>query len=662
MSSSLRLKACGLSAIDHSSLKSMLSLASSLLNHPWVLIDDGDADLTIFSLETEQGKLAWQQHQTGFSGILTTNLTLKEEADIILKKPLRTKNFSDALNTIEDKKKLSVQTQKVAKISENNAIKQEKPIKETKPSLFSVLSKKLSGKKGPATDLPALNLYIPEIKETNPDTILDPTLLKQWLDGLPENDVDKITTAILGHIVPLNRSTLSADLRLSLLDIYRIPISKLVFNRDLAAINKEINAPAEFLRSIKAISQLLEELTIGYKIIVNEKYQQGNRPNSNDAFLVAIIRTSELFGLLIVHAYRYYRSAPTNCLNELHQLYIYCEASNTTAKSITSKSYDAPYSFQHYYCQIILTGVSDPYSLPKYEVFRLFKLMDTMADKVILSPLTEKQKQSPSGFLGRGSFCLDCAGDQLPIAINKTPDALRASELTRVFNTEVVLQEIEKLSTKYANTNRGGYDLDFKLLKKIIPQINSTYERKYQRLPIVKHRPIQLSYGVDATYLMLEPENNADVVEWGVMNEGSQGMMVSRDSDHYRRLNIDELIGLFEQDKVCQIAIIRWLHTDNNETTLLGLEVSKGEPTAVTFTADGETQILHGLLLPEDKTVKQVNTMIVEKGVYSKNRMLRLKQDEQTFVIKADELIINGFNYEQFSYTVIPEKKEPQRR
>ncbi len=659
MSNPLRLKACGLSEIDYSSLKSMLRLANSLLNHPWILVDDADADLTIFSLETEQGQSAWQQHQTGFSGILTTDINLKQEADIILKKPLRTRNFSDALNKIESKKKFSDQAQKVAKITEKEPIK---PEKENKPSFFSALSKKLTGKKEPAPDLPSLTLYLPEVRDHSPDTILDPNLLKQWLDGLPENDVDKITTAILGHIVPLNRSKLSADARLALLDIYRIPISNLIFNRDINAINKEINSPAEFLRSIKALSQLLDELAIGYKIIINEKYQQGERPNSNDAFLVAIIRASEMIGLLIVHAYRYYRSAPTNSLHELHQLYIYCEASNTTVKTINSKSLSAPVSFQHYYCQIILTGISDPYSLPKYEVFRLFKLMDSMADKVVLSPLSEKQKQSPAGFLGRGSFCVDCSGDQLPIAINKTPDRLRASELTRVFSTHVVLEDIEQIFKKYANTNRGGYDLDFKLLKKIIPQINSTYERKYQRLPIVKHRPIHLSYGVNSTYSHLQLEDGNDFIEWHLMNEGTLGMMVSRDSDSNRRLNIDELVGLFEPGQPAQLATIRWLHTDNNETSLLGLEIPKGEPTAVTFTADGETQILYGLLLPENKDAKRVRSMIVEKGVYSKNRILRLKQDDQTYVIKVDELMVNGFNYEQFSYNVLADKKEPQRR
>ncbi|MDF1587789.1 MAG: hypothetical protein P1P93_01310 [Gammaproteobacteria bacterium] len=656
MATPLRLKACGLSEIDYTSLKSMLGLAHSLLNHPWILVDDTDADLTVFSLETEQGQAAWQQHQTGFTGILTTDINLKQEADIILKKPLRTKNFSDSLNSIESKKKLSEPAQAITKIADKKPPKQEKLQKESKPSFFSALSKKLAGNKEPASDLPSLTLYLPETRDPSPDTILEPNLLKQWLDDLPENDVDKITTAILGHIVPLNRSKLDSDTRLALLDIYRLPINKLIFNRDISAINKEIHSPAEFLRSIKALSQLLDELAIGYKIIINDKYQQGERPNSHDAFLVAIIRASEMLALLIVHAYRYYRSAPTNSLHELHQLYIYCEASNTTTKTINSKLFNAPVPFHHYYCQIILTGISDPYSLPKYEVFRLFKLMDSMADKVIISPLSEKQKQSPAGFLARGSFCVDCSGDQLPIALNKAADKLRASGLTRVFSTHIVLETIEKIFNHYATTNRGGYDLDFKLLKKIIPQINSSYERKYQRLPIAKHRPINMSYGVSSTYTYLQHQDSNHIVEWHLINEGTLGMMVSRDSNSLRRLSIDELVGLFEPDQPVQLAIIRWLHTDNNKTTLLGLEIFNGEPVAVTFTADGDPLILYGLLLTGNTNTKPVvMTMIVEKGVYSKNRVLRVKQNHHTFVIKTDELIVNGFNYEQFSYNVLTE-------
>jgi hypothetical protein len=668
-SNPLRLNAIGLSDIDFSSLKSMLSLSSSLLTHTWILSDAQDAELTIFSQENPDSLNRLTAFSGKYTALLTKESTDADTVDIVLRKPLRTKNFSEALNTIEAKIKRSdspirEQIQITREIEEPSEVRTEPTIEavKEKTSFFGRLTQKFSNKKQPASDLPVLNLTTVDSKETAPNTLLEPTLLQQWLEALPENDVDKVTTAILGHIVPLNRSKLSSDLRLKLLDIYKTPISKLVFNRDVKAINRELNSPAEFQRSIKALNQLLEELVLGYKMIVNEKYQQGERPNTNDAYLVSIIRVGELLSLLIVQCYRYYRSAPVNAFYELHQLFIYTEASKTALKTVSTKSLSASIPFQHYYCQIILTGISDPYSLPKYEVFRLFKLMDSMADKVIVKPLTETQRKSPSGFLGRGNFCLDCESDQLPIAINKTPDDVRLSESTRSFSTEAVLAEVDAMFKKYASTNRGGYDLDFNLLKKIIPQLNSTYERKFQRLPVAEPRIIKLTYGVSDAHALMTQERTVDFVEWQLMNEGTHGIMVSHSNDRHRRLNIDEVVIIFEEEQPVKLATIRWLHIDNNEVSLLGLETPSGEPTPITFTADGETTIYQGLMFPGDKAKKRPLSLFVDKGIYSKNRVLRVKQDGELFVIKTEDLIVNGFNYEQFSFKVVPNKPELKRK
>ena len=113
------------------------------------------------------------------------------------------------------------------------------------------------------------------------------------------------------------------------------------------------------------------------------------------------------------------------------------------------------------------------------------------------------------------------------------------------------------------------------------------------------------------------------------------------------------MITVFEAGKPCQLAIIRWMFQDNNYTSLLGLETYKETAQYVSFTADGDTKILCGLLLPEDEKTKRPVTLFAETGVYSKNRVLRMKQGDNTFVIQLDDLIVDGFNFEQFNYTVI---------
>ena len=97
--------------------------------------------------------------------------------------------------------------------------------------------------------------------------------------------------------------------------------------------------------------------------------------------------------------------------------------------------------------------------------------------------------------------------------------------------------------------------------------------------------------------------------------------------------------------------MIRWLRTDKN-TTHIGLELHSESPTAITFTADGGTEIYQGLLLAEVEDSKQGQTLIVNKGIFSDNRIFRIKEGEKTYSIIADTLLNHTLHFEQFSFKV----------
>ncbi|MDH5592501.1 MAG: hypothetical protein OEY48_06590, partial [Gammaproteobacteria bacterium] len=190
------------------------------------------------------------------------------------------------------------------------------------------------------------------------------------------------------------------------------------------------------------------------------------------------------------------------------------------------------------------------------------------------------------------------------------------------------------------------------LLKKIIPQLDASYERKYLRLPSVQNRQISLADGVSAIHNCLSNENIEEAYHWIVRNQGSGGMMVSCTNMTMPSLNIGGFMGIFEQNMQTSLATVRWLHIENNDTIHIGLEIHQGHPTAVTFTPDGSTEIFQGLLLPEIEDIKQPATLIVDKGIYSANRVLRIKQEQEIYTISADTLIENTLNYEQFSFKI----------
>ena len=82
----------------------------------------------------------------------------------------------------------------------------------------------------------------------------------------------------------------------------------------------------------------------------------------------------------------------------------------------------------------------------------------------------------------------------------------------------------------------------------------------------------------------------------------------------------------------------------------IGLQLHPGTPAAVYFTPDSKTDISKALLLPKLEDINQAETVIVEKGVYSHRRVLRINNDEKIYTIVAQELLDNTLNYEQFSF------------
>ena len=94
----------------------------------------------------------------------------------------------------------------------------------------------------------------------------------------------------------------------------------------------------------------------------------------------------------------------------------------------------------------------------------------------------------------------------------------------------------------------------------------------------------------------------------------------------------------------------------NDASIQIGLQIHPGHPEPVSFTVDGETIIKYGLLLPEIPDIKQAATIIANKGIFSENRRLRMKQDDEIYTISVKELIDSTLSYEQFTFKTIVTK------
>lgn len=644
-----RIKLCGLDDGDSHSLKSMLKLADKLLTHNWEVVTEGEAELTIYSFETENGKLAWQQHESGISALLTMHGNISEPIDIILKKPLRTTNFADALNIVEDKVQ---QPQHIEAHNSTTLPSEEVTAPQKKPSIWSSittnLAKRFTSQKAPSKDLPELTLDIPTFSSSSADTITDTKTLIKWIEELSQSDSLQITSTLLRNLISLNKLSIPNNLRLKLLEEYRKPINKALFTRDLNTLRRERNNASGNAKAYRTLNLLIEEIAAGYQIIVSDYYHQGNKPSSSNDYLFSINRLAEQLSHRVLSAYQAYQAVPVGVLHYLHQLYHYVDIDNVSEKRVSISDNSDSQSFSYIYSQLLLISITDPYSLGDFDVFRLFAFMAKMAEHVEIGHINENQINITKDILLSGHFCIDITQDHIPTAMAKTSVNIRSLPTTRLFNTQSVLLNIEIIAKKALHDN---YDLETPLLRKVAPQLNASYERKYQRLPSVKHRHINLADGLDNIHRCIKSGDLQSTEQWILRNQGSGGIMISRDLESKEELRIGDFMGIFEETLPMNLALIKWLYKDHKGITYIGLESHSGQAEAITFTLNDDETNYKALLLPEAKDVEQATTLVTEKGAFTPNREITLHQsDDETQLIQCRDLLNSNINYQQFSF------------
>ncbi len=641
--STLRLKLIGLNGIDRNSLRSMLRLSADLLTSEWILVEEGHADLEIYSFDTDSGQQAWQNRTGGLTALLTNTGNVTEPVDIVLRKPLRKSNFSEALNLVEEK----IRLQQAAEAG--NAVNKADKEKHKNDWAEKLLSS-LKLRKKPAPHLPAIEFQVPEpVPQSQVDTIKDPNLLEAWVNQLPK-DANQRASTLLKNITPLCSIKLKPMLMLQLLEIYRAAIQDLLFTRDISAVKRDLYATTENLRAIRSVSDLIAKLSIGYQQLARQPYEQGATPANDNLLLFCLNRAAEQQALLILHAFQYYRKAPPGAWHWLHQQYLYQEQAGTLHQSVTLKEKYQSQSFHEFYLQITLTALADPYSLARFDVFRLFRLMTEFTDKVETAMLSDKLVNTTSNFMLTGHFCIDADSDQMPQPMVKTPTSVRQRATTRLLNTQPALLHVENLFKDAKSRPQASLDAELRLLKKIIPQLNTTHERRYHRLDSAKHRTVKLVHGISAIHQSLRGDMT-NALEWHMANQSSGGMMAKRATEGCYPLNIGDFVGIFEQDLAVKLATVRWLFTDMDSETVVGLELIEGKPVPVFCTPDGEAEQHPALIMPNDKP-QEPAAMITEKGLYSPKRRLRVKDHGEPYVIVASGMIDSTLDYELFNFTV----------
>lgn len=264
------------------------------------------------------------------------------------------------------------------------------------------------------------------------------------MSDLPQANAEDTLQQMLQVLFVQNRTGLEPTNRLSLMELYLMPVLDIV--ETLAQSYVTASFPLSERQRIlaNATQRLCLELATGYKIVANDLMLGDSIGNNKMEFVLAAQRSVDVLSRVITNAYCLYRDPPLGVWLQLHQLYRISEAHEVLNQPVTdlldNGEGDRSISIDESYHRALLIGACNPYHLLQGECERLFKLVHPWLGLVQISPIQTGEKEKRPG-----CFIVNLSSDRAPVPVMKvthTGTLPEKDEPIRLLNALDVVGEI----------------------------------------------------------------------------------------------------------------------------------------------------------------------------------------------------------------------------
>lgn len=510
-------------------------------------------------------------------------------------------------------------------------------------------------------NMPSLNLHVPTHRSRSSSIELNEKLLQHWITQLPKTNLLQFVALYLEALQRFNNNVIDAKQRLLLLDIYREPVNKLLFELTLHKLPQKLPNSKERLQFIHDLGEVMAQLATGYKIVVLDAGEMNSKLPNNPLGQIAINRAIEQLSLLAVHAYKFYRTVPEHVFRELHQLFMLTLHHDVDDELIMmSKQLQTSISTRTRYIQMMLLTICNPYGLQDGEVLKVLATMQQLANVTEVT-LYSKDSQTTAGY-----FHINCVSDRIPHpAVIPASDEQDATP-TLLLNTKPTLTLADNVFQRAERQRVDVYaGIDINQLKQLIPYLNTSYQRKQARTSVSGNTRTFIAVGLAKIHQSLTevtalPDEKLPWLNkaWDILNKNSYGYLVSRyDVSGAHDLKIGDFVGIIESPEqgnrpTGKLASIRWLRTDNHGLTKMGLKFIDGDPRPVHYTVANSEQRLPAFLLPEISRINQPSTLITTTKTFQPARVIDIKTGKKRFdfSIEMETLVESNLNFERFTF------------
>lgn len=479
----------------------------------------------------------------------------------------------------------------------------------------------------------------------DPSVERNPRRLKQWLSDLPLMNLVESVRLACSALEPLNEQRLPALQRLPLLDEYRVTARKLFMTSGPSGLRQLPVGKSERRDAVDGFERLCLALAGGYKVVIKALYREADRHQA--AYLRSLQGAVEQLGFALVHSYRYHRPVPPFVFLELHQLYRLARQHGL----LESPADDSGVNLAGHYQAALILALCDPFHLAEGLADQYHRSLLRYAGLVRIVPGRDWEGH------GEGRCFLDLRSDSPPrlcVRLDQPPEADEPYVLDLRPALEMMHRQLLSLPA-----DQRGQAPEAALLRMLMPEVPRGDQRRSKRR--AEGRWVDVVTGLEGIHGYLAqragsgPEEAVRTRSLRVVDSSDTGLRLSGAEGGVGEARVGDLLGVVADTEAqlprMQLAVVRWVRSERDGSTQMGLEFVPGRASAVTCRPvdDQASPLLQCLFLPTVGTISA--GLIAPKELYQPERRLVLYVGQREVQVRVARRVLETACVDRFEFT-----------
>ena len=556
---------------------------------------------------------------------------------------------------------------------------------------------------------PNVSLPVPILALERPRPALRVRQLNQWAQELPIGNRDLASHQMLEKLKTLNRSRYSCKDRLALLECLRPVFSELLYAIRQPLRQATIPLDRKLQYTAELMQQLLEEMAVGYKLIVAELAMGDSNREQNQMLLQeASYLAIKYLGQRLIEAYSLYAEEPPHVWADLNQVFYYAEVKQFQNQPVDDPYPDTPlpitHTIDHAYKRILLLALAEPHHLMQYEADDMYRMIATFIDGCSI--------ESFSQLVTKGEYLIDLDADEGPYFLNVETE--HAANNLRLIDISAVKRQLNIHLQRLLRSNLHNAELEAvslverqqrDMLLRLADAWSASLVRKAQRFNL--EAKVELTSGLNASHYFVSrqasftPEIDAlrlarglDQLDddthtifasayrealqkdrrhshqdytlnpWWQRNISPIGIALNaRDASEQLDVRVGELVVYrfnVKRHRRWQVGVVRWLKTAYSEdapaTVNLGImNMANGAVPVGVKAIKGlgtGTDYFRSLLIPKQVSLQQTRSLVVPAFLYDVGTVLVINLKQRLNHVRLTRVLLSTRSFTQFEFDV----------